>query len=363
VLFAESDIAHEGGDAATALRRYQEALNLRKEATAEVTVFYGTTRKGKQEASQIRFGREVAGEISYGSAAVLVPGAQFNEAAWHKAGSPAIASVGRSTDEEKRLIREQKSLQPAALDSAVRAVLSRARLYPGSVLVFVHGFNVSFKEAVQRAAQLVRDLNYDGPAFVFSWPSQERLLRYGVDRETADKSAESLAKFLQRVQEITGDAKIHMVAHSMGNRVLLPALASPLAAAVRPKLGEVILAAPAVPMAECALWLDQLNQQGLRHFTLYASKVDLAMWAALGLTEHTVLAGHVPTGEPFLHAGMDSIDISNAGEAFKMNHDVFASNPMMVEDMRQLLQKGIRPPDRRLPTLKPRGEYWYYGPV
>jgi hypothetical protein len=114
-------------------------------------------------------------------------------------------------------------------------------------------------------------------------------------------------------------------------------------------------------MAECARWLDQLNQQGLRHFTLYASKVDLAMWAALGLTEHTVLAGHVRTGEPFLHAGMDSIDISNAGEAFKINHDVFASNPMMVEDMRQLLQKGIRSPDCRLPTLKPRGEYWYYG--
>jgi len=162
------------------------------------------------------------------------------------------------------------------------------------------------------------------------------------------------------VQQITGNAKLHIVAHSMGNRVLLPALASELSARVRPKLGEVILAAPAVPQAECTLWLDQLNKQGLEHFTLYASKVDLAMWAALAFTEGTILAGHSAKGQPFMHAGLESIDMSEAGLTLDLNHDVFASNPVMVEDMRQLLQKGIRPPDRRLPTLEPRGSYWYY---
>jgi esterase/lipase superfamily enzyme len=361
LLFAESEVAREAGDAATAVRRYQQALRQRKESTAEATVFFGTTRKRLGAPTDpLRFGNEATAKISMGRAAVLVPGAQFNEDAWKKRDRPAMLPVGSATDEEKLLIREAKLLDPAPLSAAARAILGRARLYPGSALVFIHGYNVSFEQAVRRAAQLVRDLNYDGPTFVFSWPSQARLLGYGTDRATADESAARLAEFLQQVQQITGDAKIHIVAHSMGNRVLLPALAMASSAAVRPKIGEVILAAPAVPQAECARWLDQLNQQGLHRFTLYASKVDLAMWAALAFTEGTVLAGHSPQGIPFQHAGVESIDISAAGMTFELNHDVFASNPVMVEDMRQLLQKGIRPPQRRIAALEPRQGYWYY---
>lgn len=361
VLFAEADIAQEAGDAATAVHRYREALRVRKESIAEVTVFFGTNRNSDRAPhGQFRFGGQVVPEITLGRASVLVPGAQFNEAVWLKRKRAPIIPVGSATSAEKLLIREQKSFDQTALAPAVRAVLDRARLYPNSALVFVHGYRVSFEAAVQRVAQLVRDLNYDGPAFVFSWPSQNRLLLYSTDRTIADKSVESLAHFLQQVQQITGNAKVHIMAHSMGNRVMLPALASASSSAVRPKIGEVILAAPAVPQAECALWFDQLRRQGLSRFTLYASKVDLAMWAALALTENTLLAGHSRNGGPFLHAGLDSVDISEAGLTFDINHDVFASNPVMVEDMRQLLQKGIRPPDRRLPTLEPRGGYWYY---
>ncbi len=361
VFFAESEIARQTGDNATAVRHYQEALRTRKESITEATVFFGTTRKSADAPKgQVGFGGEVAPEISLGRAAVLVPGAQFSDATWHHRKRPAVVPVGSSTEAEKLLIREAQTLKPAELATAIRAILACARLYPHSALVFVHGYNVSFEAAVQRGAQLIRDLNYDGPAFVFSWPSQDRLLRYSKDRAIADQSAESLAQFLQQVQQITGDARIHIVAHSMGNRVLLPALASATSTAVRAKIGEVILAAPAVPQVEAMRWLDQLNEQGLRHFTLYASKVDLAMWAALAFTEGTLLAGHSYNGQPFLHPGLESIDISEAGLTLDLNHDVFASNPVMVEDMRQLLQKGVRPPDHRLSTLEPRGSYWYY---
>ena len=55
---------------------------------------------------------------------------------------------------------------------------------------------------------------------------------------------------------------------------------------------------------------------------------------------------------------------------FELNHDVFASNPVMTEDMRQLLQQPQRlRPDQRLPLLRCRaGEgdkqvYWFYDPA
>ena len=38
-------------------------------------------------------------------------------------------------------------------------------------LVFVHGFNVRYQEAVLRAAQINYDLKYQGPIILFSWPA------------------------------------------------------------------------------------------------------------------------------------------------------------------------------------------------
>jgi len=366
VLFAKAKLAAASGDSAGALRAYQQALRLRKESAAEVSVFFATIRKNQSMPAnhQPRFGNSVGG-LSFGRSSVLVPGGQFNPEAWHKRKIEPALPVGWSTESEKLLIRKQQLLSPAELVAESSAVATRARLYPGAALVFIHGYNVPFEAAVQRAAQLVRDLNFDGPAFVFAWPSRGELLAYGKDRTMADESAESLAEFLAQLQQIKGVRTVHLVAHSMGNRVLLQSLLKSASTPVRPELGEIVLAAPAVPQDYCAEWLTLLNQLGLRRFTLYASKVDVAMWAALAFTERTVLAGHVKDGKPFTHPGVDTIDISEAGAAFELthfelNHDVFATNPIMVEDMRQLLQNGIRPPDRRLSSLQPRNGYWFY---
>lgn len=84
---------------------------------------------------------------------------------------------------------------------------------------------MTFDDALRRGAQLARDLNYDSSLFVFSWPSKGRPWRYGTDRGSANKAAASLATFLEMVGAASGAAKIHIIAHSMGNRVLLAALA------------------------------------------------------------------------------------------------------------------------------------------
>ena len=38
-------------------------------------------------------------------------------------------------------------------------------------VVFVHGFNVNFEDAVYRTAQITYDLQFDGAPFLFSWPT------------------------------------------------------------------------------------------------------------------------------------------------------------------------------------------------
>lgn len=99
---------------------------------------------------------------------------------------------------------------------------------------------------------MVRDLNYDSAAFLFSWPSLGDFLRYGSDRRTANEANDALAAFLLGVAGATGAEKVHILPHSMGNRVLLAGLEQVVAleGGVPPELGEVIFAAPAVPATE-----------------------------------------------------------------------------------------------------------------
>lgn len=93
-----------------------------------------------------------------------------------------------------------------------------------SALVFIHGFNVVFDDAAYRTAQVSFDLGFHGVPMMYSWPSQGKLRAYDGDEETTDWSSPHLQAFLERVARESGAKRIHIIAHSMGNRVLTKAL-------------------------------------------------------------------------------------------------------------------------------------------
>ncbi|WP_163284658.1 alpha/beta hydrolase, partial [Enterobacter hormaechei] len=51
----------------------------------------------------------------------------------------------------------------------------------GRVIVFVHGYNTSFDDAVYRLAQIVNDSNYPGTPVLFSWASGASTTSYVYD--------------------------------------------------------------------------------------------------------------------------------------------------------------------------------------
>jgi hypothetical protein len=55
------------------------------------------------------------------------------------------------------------------------------------VLLFIHGYNNSFKAAAQQAAQLKADLKFPGPVVLFSWPSLAEGGGYFTDKLNAEK--------------------------------------------------------------------------------------------------------------------------------------------------------------------------------
>ena len=113
------------------------------------------------------------------------------------------------------------------------ATLQDAIYYDDSdaILLFVHGFNVKFDEALVRTAQLSHDLSrndaYDvGTPVLFSWPSagEVSLETYQGDRDRSLGAAPYLEEFLDLLTEDIDAARINIIAHSMGNRVLTQAL-------------------------------------------------------------------------------------------------------------------------------------------
>lgn len=101
-------------------------------------------------------------------------------------------------------------------------------------LVFIHGYNVSFTEAVVAAAKLqdTYGARRDGLNVVlFTWPSDGSmmpLLAYKSDRGDAVTSALAFSRALIKLYEFVKPlrreaackAKLHLLCHSMGNYVL-----------------------------------------------------------------------------------------------------------------------------------------------
>lgn len=105
-------------------------------------------------------------------------------------------------------------------------------------LIFIHGFNVDFKEAVESGAKIseryaqLSGNSYQPNIFVFSWPSNGKLFDYKNDRHDAEASGYAFARGLEKLTNFLRDPdsgqacqqKINLMAHSMGNYVLRHAL-------------------------------------------------------------------------------------------------------------------------------------------
>ena len=325
-------------------------------------IYFSTNRKRDMSQKRIAFGNERnLGELALGVIKVVVPPAS---------GTPGGRAEGQVAEIRISDVR-QLAIQPAELmdtDKLVRAARERllgARAYLGQALVFVHGYNVSFDNAVRRAGQLAYDLAFDGPVFVFSWPSREKLLSYVGDRESAQLSAESLRQFLETVVAETRAKRIHIIAHSMGNVALNEALQTMEAEALKKlNLGEMVLASPDLDPDLFQRSYRRLQQRGAT-ITVYAASSDRALGLSSWLRDRPQL-GYIPSGGPTkLVAGADLIDITAVNsDVFSLNHDLYANSPAIIGDLRRLMKDGQRPPDARTGELvkvpAAGGVYWRY---
>ena len=336
-----------------------------------VPVFYGTDRDHEPNAKRLAYNADRAHRLELGRALVTVPKIHQVpqiERPWAIRIPYFDVTIYEQAEDPKKhfTLQEIKSLSKADFLRLVRARLATSNAFKNHALVFVHGYDTAFDNALYRTAQIAYDLHFDGVPFLYSWPSGGAVTSYTYDRESAEGSEPYLRQFLDVVVKETGAKTISVIAHSMGNQPLLDVLRDMKAAA--PKgvvVSEVILAAPDVDADNFTNLAQQIR--GLaKGVTLYAAANDRALLVSRNFWGH-YRAGDVPATGPLVVGGIDTIDITAAStDVFALNHSDYAQNNDLLTDIGKLITTERRPPDLRFDKLKPvnqgKKEYWRYVP-
>jgi esterase/lipase superfamily enzyme len=225
-------------------------------------------------------------------------------------------------------------------------------------LFFLHGFNVTFEDAAIRAAQIGFDLKAPGPTAFFSWPSRGSVTAYPADEASIEGSEQAITDFLVDFTQNCGAGKVHLIAHSMGNRGLLRALQRIAANAEtrsKVKFGQVFLAAPDVDR-DLFLNLARLYPEHAERTTLYASNVDLAVHLSAKLHSAPRAGYYAPyTVAP----GVDTVVVPDF-DIDLLGHSYFAQAEALLHDMYDLIRHGAPPAQRQRisPSVDEGSSFW-----
>ena len=212
-------------------------------------------------------------------------------------------------------------------------------------LLFVHGYNQTFRTVVLRAGQLAADTQWPCAMGVFSWSSEGKFDRYAADIERSGYSVPELATILRAMS--TAGLTTDIVAHSMGARVVLSALSGLQRSCTQTNthfVGELILAAPDVSSEKYNDDFAHLLARALpcvRRVTIYASAGDMVLIASESAHGGIPRAGRDPQGDlEYASNGpghvVDVVDATLApGDV--VGHGYFVQSYEMMTDMMWVL--------------------------
>ncbi|MBA4030116.1 MAG: hypothetical protein C0478_04370 [Planctomyces sp.] len=302
------------------------------------TIYFATNRNrtGATNASQA-YGTH-RGDLQWGMCQVSIPYK-------HKPGELESKAWYQWSEDPKQhivLMDPLDHLSEANWMTRLREKLAGASA--SEILVFVHGYNTTFDNAVRRTAQLSYDLNFPGAAVCFSWPAGNNMV-YTTDWNNAEWSLPHCQHVLKQLALFSRAEKIHIVAHSMGSRVVTFSLKElirdmPLVEN-QPLFNQVILAAPDLDADIFRTQIAPSIQRATRRLTIYASEQDVALKLSQGLNGGTRLgsATQVSLTDQVSREWIDCIDATSMTKEALMSfqHAYYGDSPRMIGDLRRVL--------------------------
>ena len=305
----------------------------------QIDMVVATTRERTDSAEMFSGARSPA--LAFANITVSIPPAgarQIGEVQWPRQvpGNPATEFVTLKADVVDR---------SQAISWFQRTLRNTPRR---QVLVFIHGFNNRFEDAVFRFAQLAHDSNAPVVPVLFTWPSRGSVLAYGYDRESTAYSRNALEQLLIAIARDPAVGEISILAHSMGNSLALETLRQMAIrdGRVAPKIRNVLLAAPDVDVDLAKQAIADLGPKLKRpSFTLFVSQDDRALAVSRRVWGSAARLGAInPDQEPYRtqleQADINVLDLTKLRAGDALNHGKFAESPEVVQLIGRRLAEG-----------------------
>jgi esterase/lipase superfamily enzyme len=319
---------------------------------------YVTDRKaGATVDGNVTYLGQYAGQPSYGLITVQVP-------QHHPAGSPIDATA----------IKKVESIPYPAFLKFLQDQSAKP------LVLWIHGYRLSFPVSTAYCAEIARDLDIDANVLTFDWASNESVLGYSQDVLQMPQSTNHLVDLLETINNEVKPAKIIIIGHSLGCRLVCLALQQLYnnPNAQRLKLDHVIFLAPNVDREEFNQNFKSGLQALVNRLTIYVASDDNVLLLgkllynvdSIGLPEQFSPDTNLDEIQTFLYyekqlpGKIDLIDVSFSKKDFFRKHRLFLERPVL-EDLFWLIHDDYPAAKRHL--LKYKGtknptDYWVIPP-
>ncbi len=309
-------------------------------------VYYATDRARTGRSQAAEFYGHKRGDLEYGACLVSIPYS-------HQPGEIEQPSFGGKADPRKHilLLDPITPLDTLPFINALRDKIGQST--EREAIIFIHGYNVSFEQAVRRTAQLSYDLNFRGAAISYTWPAGNHG-NYNVDWTNAEWTTPHCVQFLKMIARASGAEKIHLIAHSMGSRVLTMSLkelmSDPATRRLAPLFSQVVLAAPDIDAEVFKNQIAPAIRSASERLTIYTSKADKALELSARVNGYERLGlGGLVLAELAQQGWVQTVDASKLFDNswLGVGHAYYGDSPILIRDLGRVL-RGDAPDARGL---------------
>lgn len=301
----------------------------------ELKVFVVTNRNQRStkfECGSKAFGSRMANDIKFGLCKINVPKN-------HDTRSINFSNNNRSSENSYYKTLAEDEIKEDDL-------ISKIKDSKRTPLIFVHGFNVDYDDAILRISQIAYDLKYQGEIILFTWPAgnvdDDSRTISSVYQNNKNTARDSINYFRDLVEKLNDKGiKPNVMVHSMGHQVVLPALSQ---LAVRNSgdkaVQHLIMNAPDFDRKIFYGVAENIRNSSVTT-TIYCADDDVAMTASKIANDGDRLGKCYPVG--------NNIDVINTSLLINVNsgigHSYYFSREVLT-DVAQILL-GI-PAEKRL---------------